>query len=107
MPGTNDSILFTRGTDAYLQFPQVTRAETSSGQATILLTSLIHSTGGPTTISAVATNSGASTTITVTTDALPNAPTVYAADSNGVDTVVSPSDLGARVTVYGSPRNTA
>jgi hypothetical protein len=105
-PGTNDSILFTRGTDAYLQFPPATRVETSSGQASILLASLIHSTGGPTTISAVAANSGASATITVTTDALPNAPTVYAADNNGVDTVVGPGDLGARVTVYVSPRNT-
>lgn len=100
-----DSVTFQFSTGEFLSLPNSSTVATVNGRATLSLSSRVHPSGGITTITARSANSGLVGTTSVATDHLPPLPTLYASDNYGIDLTVGSTDLGARVTVVVSPRN--
>lgn len=104
---TTESDTFTAilSTTAYLNTGSQLSIPTTNGRATIQVTSNVHGTGGSTVITFTSTKTGISGSKTIFTDNAPSTPILFATDSSGLDTIVSPVEQGVRVVVTVEPRN--
>lgn len=103
---SNDTITFSASNGLYVTMPAQVAIQTTTGTASITLTTRQHSQGGSTVITATSTHLNQSNYVTVVTDLPPDRPTISARDNYGTDTFVTGGEEGARIIVTVPIRNT-
>lgn len=98
VPGTDDTISFMASNNIFVDMPAQNAVQTSTGSASIVLTTRAHATGGNTVITATSRRWGFSGTAILTTDLPPAQPTVIARNAAGTNTLVQPGEA-ARIMV--------